>query len=103
MAGWATIDNLYREELKQRREEGCDVDAFIKTHPGVPEDLPTLNRWYDELMALPVDPSFPYEEPVSYTHLDVYKRQMHRCKMASFFSTNAVSPPARTMPVRQGI
>ncbi len=69
MAGWATIDDLYREELKQRREEGCDVDAFLQTHPGVPEDLDTLNRWYDELMTLPVDPSFPYDEPTSYADI----------------------------------
>ena len=66
MAGWTTLRNLYIAELQQRREEGVRLDEFLARHPDVPNDQAELNALYDELMALPVDPSFPYDEPDEY-------------------------------------
>ena len=69
MAGWTTLRNLYTEELTQRREEGVELDAFLAAHPDVPENEAALGALYDELMALPVSPSFSYDEPEGYENI----------------------------------
>lgn len=66
MAGWTTLKNLYQEELQQRREEGVRLDDFLARHPETPDDPAELNKLYDELMTLPVDSAFPYDEPDGY-------------------------------------
>ena len=60
--------NLIKTELIQRREEGCDVgsleDRITKAlADGAPDA--ELIALYDELSALPIMESFPYDEPSS--------------------------------------
>ena len=57
---------LIKTELKQRREEGCDVDAIADRiaaalADGASEQI--FSALYDELMVLPVSDAFPYVEP----------------------------------------
>ncbi len=66
---------LLKYEVKQRAEEGCDVSgwegkiaaleaALGQEAPAPPgEDAPELENLYRELMALPIQPGFPYVEP----------------------------------------
>lgn len=65
MAGWDTLHNLILYELVQREEEGCDVTAMRKKYEceliGAPEV--ELDVFYDRLMALEIEPQFPYDEP----------------------------------------
>ena len=63
---------LISAELKQRSEEGCDVKEiservkFSLADKGSDQEIFDL---YEELISLPVDDSFPYIQPLSYTHL----------------------------------
>lgn len=59
MAGWASLPQLVRAELKQRREEGCDVAGFEERIERAGDDRERLMELYRELMELPVSPSFP--------------------------------------------
>jgi ADP-ribosylglycohydrolase len=57
---------LIRAEIIQRREEGCAVDDVaerIKAALDTDKDGSELVQLYDELMALPIDDAFPYDEP----------------------------------------
>ena len=57
---------LLKAELIQRREEGCDVEnvaARIDSAILGEIDDAGFITLYDELMALPVDPTFPFSEP----------------------------------------
>jgi ADP-ribosylglycohydrolase len=63
MAGWDQLDGLFREELKQRGEEGCDVSGFAERAAKAGGDVAQLNQLYDELMTLQPRPDFPYVEP----------------------------------------
>ena len=57
---------LIKTELRQRREEGCDVAAIEqKVAQAFAEEAPnnTFKTLYDDLMALPIEASFPYDEP----------------------------------------
>lgn len=56
---------LLQAELRQRREEGCDVTAFESQVAGVDETTPAAEiiALYDALGALERDPDFPYREP----------------------------------------
>ncbi len=69
MAGWDTLPSLLREEVKQRAEEGCDVTGYAEQVEAAIASAATgageqpLNKLYDALMALPVAPSFGYDEP----------------------------------------
>jgi len=69
MAGWTSILNLIKEELIQRRDEGCVIpehleNAILACHP-------TLDAWntekidplYDALMKLEPDPKLAAQEP----------------------------------------
>ena len=62
MAGWTTQKELLRMEIKQREEEGCDVRGFAD-ESRLGADPAAVESLYDELMALPIAPDFPYEEP----------------------------------------
>ena len=60
---WESVYDLVKNELIERREEGCDVSGFserIEASRGCKEDLLAL---YREMSALPVRPDYPYEEP----------------------------------------
>ena len=63
MAGWTTQKELLRMEIKQREEEGCDVRGFAERFARLGADPAAVESLYDELMALPIAPDFPYEEP----------------------------------------
>ena len=55
---------LIKTELRQRREEGCDVAAIEhQVAQAFAEEAPntTFNARYDDLMALPIEASFPYD------------------------------------------
>ena len=60
--------NLIKTELIQRREEGCDVgsleDRITKALADGAPDAEFI-ALYDELSALPIMESFPYDEPSS--------------------------------------
>jgi len=63
MAGWDTLKNLLKEELKQRTEEGCDTSGFAEKITLAGDNKKALNMVYDELMTLEIKRDFPYEEP----------------------------------------
>ena len=62
MAGWTTQKELLRMEIKQREEEGCDVRGFAERFARLGADPAAVESLYDELMALPIAPDFPYLE-----------------------------------------
>jgi len=58
--------NLIKAELKQRGEEGCDIEEISSRISAALERSATdqeVSTLYDELLALPVAESFPYVEP----------------------------------------
>lgn len=63
MAGWDTLDNLVREEVVQRGQEGCAVSGFAVLLDEAGQDEAYLMALYAELMALPAQTDFPYSEP----------------------------------------
>jgi hypothetical protein len=65
MAGWDTLPNLLKAELTQRKQEGCDTRALEDPVQAAiaAGDEAHINRVYDELMALPIQADFPFEEP----------------------------------------
>lgn len=63
MAGWTTQKELLKMEIKQRGEEGCDVTGFAERFAALGDDAAAVEALYDELMALPILPDFPYDEP----------------------------------------
>lgn len=64
MAGWDMLDELVREEIKQREEEGCNVKGFMEKYEAAGKDEDRLMEIYNQLIALPVESSFPYDEPL---------------------------------------
>ena len=57
---------LITAELRQRSEEGCDVHEIssrVEAALANKSSNADLVKLYDELMTLPIDPSFPYSEP----------------------------------------
>ena len=63
MAGWTTLEMLLKEEIIQRCEEGCIVDGFAERLEALGKDKQSLDKLYDELMALKIEADFPYNEP----------------------------------------
>lgn len=63
MAGWTTLRDLVREEVRQRREEGCETAGFEEKLEAAGEDEASLLRVYGELSALAVAETFPFAEP----------------------------------------
>ena len=62
------MEMLIRSEIAQRKEEGWDVrvveERFSELVEGGPSTMTQqLTPLWDELASLPVDPSFPFEEP----------------------------------------
>ena len=62
MAGWTTLRELLRMEIKQRGEEGCKISGFAEKLERARDDA-ALNALYDELMTLPIEADFPFAEP----------------------------------------
>jgi len=63
MAGWDTLKGLLLAELRQRAEEGCQVEGFAEQIAQAGQDEARLAQIYDALMALPVRSDYPYVEP----------------------------------------
>lgn len=72
MAGWTSLEKLLRFEITQRTEEGCKTEGYKEMLEASPKDEASLNQLYDSLMALPIDESFPYQEP---SDLDGIRRE----------------------------
>lgn len=72
MAGWTPLEFLLRFEIIQRTQEGCKTDGYKELLDASPKDEASLNHLYDSLMALPIDESFPYQEP---SDLDGIRRE----------------------------
>src|ERR1041385_5105326 len=63
MAGWDTLENLVREELVQRKQEGCDISGFAERFSKADGDDQRLMQVYHDLMELSPQSDFPYVEP----------------------------------------
>ncbi|MBQ8753155.1 MAG: ADP-ribosylglycohydrolase family protein [Clostridia bacterium] len=63
MPGWTTLENLIREEIVERREEGCDPVGFEARVAACGGDEQQLMAVYADLCKLTVRPDFPYNEP----------------------------------------
>lgn len=66
MPGWDRWKNLVGEEFKQGREEGkppAALDALRPELEAAGEDPAVLESLFERLLAVPVAPGFPYEEP----------------------------------------
>ncbi|MGZ9587181.1 ADP-ribosylglycohydrolase family protein [Paenibacillus marinisediminis] len=61
--GWKALHNLVQAEIKQRSEEGCEVDGFQQKLEDAGQDAGKLMAVYDQLAALPIAANFPYDEP----------------------------------------
>ncbi|AJY73789.1 ADP-ribosylglycohydrolase family protein [Paenibacillus beijingensis] len=72
MAGWDSLKYLVQFEMIQRGEEGCNVDGFTEKLSQAGDDEEKLMELYEEIAVLPVDPSFPYDEP---SELDEIRKQ----------------------------
>lgn len=62
MPGWGSYKTIVREEINQRREEGCKVDGFMERWEAASSDAEYL-RIYNDLQVLPVSDDYPYVEP----------------------------------------
>ncbi|UNK16156.1 ADP-ribosylglycohydrolase family protein [Paenibacillus sp. N3/727] len=61
--GWQVLQNLVQVEIKQRTEEGCEVEGFQQKLEDARQDAGKLTAVYEELAALPIAANFPYYEP----------------------------------------
>jgi len=61
--GWQQLQGVIREEIKQRGEEGCNVEGFQQKVESAGQDAGKLTAVYEELMALPIVADFPFVEP----------------------------------------
>ncbi len=62
MPGWAGLKQLVREEITQRREEGCEVEGFAERLEAAGSDG-DVERIYTDLQKLRTRADFPYVEP----------------------------------------
>ncbi|WP_309121484.1 ADP-ribosylglycohydrolase family protein [Paenibacillus sp.] len=63
MARVPMLAALLKDELIQRREEGCDVDGYAERIEAAGEDDRALMDVYEALMALPIAEGFGFREP----------------------------------------
>jgi len=64
MAGWTTLKNLVKEEIRQRKEEGCNVKGYDERFETLGEDKQQLMAFYNELSSLEISKDFPFYEPI---------------------------------------
>ena len=82
---WNILSHTCSRTIEIRREEKSDImKNFLFISPNFPENYWMFCRELKKngLNVLGIGDQ-PYEEPVSYTHLDVYKRQegkLGRCR-----------------------
>jgi len=63
LAGWDALHSIVRDEITQRREEGCDVAGAEEKLRAAGEDENKLMALYADLMALDVASDWPFVEP----------------------------------------
>ncbi|HEY5561406.1 MAG TPA: ADP-ribosylglycohydrolase family protein [Clostridiaceae bacterium] len=63
MAGWDSLKELVKEEITQRREEGCIVTGFKEEWGVAGDDEKKLMEIYHQLMQLEIKEDFNYVEP----------------------------------------
>ena len=63
MPMWESVSTLVKNELTERKEEGCDISGFPERIDACLDDRDALPKLYDELSALPSKPDYPYREP----------------------------------------
>ncbi len=64
---YATMVQLLRDEIVQRREEGCDVAGYeAEVANLLPGDVESAEALFEALENLEPEPGFPYAEPVGY-------------------------------------
>ncbi len=63
MAGCGTVKELFFEELRERKAEGCNVCGFSERAEKCSDFGSDINALYDELMALEPTKDFPFYEP----------------------------------------
>ena len=62
MPGWTNLNNLIKEEITQRAEEGCDVSGFEERREATSTNEQLMGI-YAELCKLRTRADFPYVEP----------------------------------------
>ncbi len=83
---------LLGDELRQRREEGCDVSGLEPRVADAAGDRERLLGLYEELMRLEPAPDFPFEEPSELADIRAARPQPVRSLMQS--GRSLVQPPA---------
>jgi len=68
LAGWTNVQNLLKEELKQRQEEGCDISGFSEMAARAKDDKARAGV-YRKLMRLKPKKDFPYKEPSDFNRI----------------------------------
>lgn len=63
MAGWTTLKNLVKEEIKQKEEEGCNVTEYIEKFQNIGEDEDKILAFYKKLNSLEISKDFGFYEP----------------------------------------
>ncbi|MBB3125414.1 ADP-ribosylglycohydrolase [Paenibacillus rhizosphaerae] len=63
MAGWDCLYHLIKEEVVQRKEEGCNTEGFEEKLETAGNDRQKWMAIYEELIHLPISPDFPFKEP----------------------------------------
>lgn len=63
MPAWYPLEQMIREEIVERREEGCDPVGFEERVDACGGDKAKLMEIYADLCKLNVRPDFPYNEP----------------------------------------
>ena len=64
--GWSSLKSLVTEEFVQAAEEGKDPAALAILRQALEaagDHTPALERLHEELLALPLRPDFPFQEP----------------------------------------
>lgn len=64
MAGWISLKGLIKDEIKQRKEEGCNVHGFTEKLQQCEDDKEKLMELYKDLSSLEISDSFKFYEPI---------------------------------------
>lgn len=86
MAGWTDLKQLLRDELIQRKEEGCDITGFAEQIEAAGDNDTKLNEVYDRLMTLKVQDSFPFKEPDEYDQIIALAAKDYKAKVLDYDS-----------------
>ena len=62
MSDWSNIQNMIKEEITQRGEEGCDVTGYLERWEAC-RNLAERVELYDEMQKLQIKEDFAYTEP----------------------------------------